>query len=178
MDVETEISFLSSSSSQNGFTTACCAKRQRTEERDEQEVMNLSRDDFDRPNKNGSLFHKRTNMPTNYWMSTSHSPKNFLLISANGLVYESEDFLPKGETLYKPLKEEVIINTRNIEQFTFTNGSFFIGDESSRFNRTVQGVSLNMWRFDNQAKKLYISRSFVFTNLQEAQNIKRILESM
>ena len=28
------------------------------------------------------------------------------------------------------------------------------------------GVSLNMWRFDDQTKKLYISRSFVFTNLQ------------
>ena len=28
------------------------------------------------------------------------------------------------------------------------------------------GVSLNMWRFDGETKKLYISRSFVFTNLQ------------
>ena len=28
------------------------------------------------------------------------------------------------------------------------------------------GVCLNMWRFDSQAKKLYISRSFVFSNPQ------------
>lgn len=28
------------------------------------------------------------------------------------------------------------------------------------------GVSLNMWRFDDQKKKLYVSRSFVFTNPQ------------
>lgn len=177
MDVETEISFLSSSSSQNGFTTAC-VKRQRTEERDEHDDLNLSRDDFHRLNENGCLFHKGTNIHTEYWTSASPSRKKFLHIGANGLVYESEDFLPKGETLYKPLQEDVIVNTRNIEQFTFTNGSFFIGDESSRFNRTVQGISLNMWRFDNQAKKLYISRSFVFTRVQEVQNIKRFLEAM
>ena len=28
------------------------------------------------------------------------------------------------------------------------------------------GVSLNMWRFDDHKKKLYVSRSFVFTNPQ------------
>ena len=28
------------------------------------------------------------------------------------------------------------------------------------------GVCLNMWRFDSQTKKLYISRSFVFSNPQ------------
>jgi len=35
-----------------------------------------------------------------------------------------------------------------------------------------------MWRFDDQKKKLYISRSLVFANPQEAQEIKRVLESM
>ena len=147
MDVETEVPF-PCTSSQNGFATACCAKRRRTNERDQHEDLNLSRDEFEHRNENGLLFNKRPDLPTDYWTSTSHYPKKFLLISASGLVYESEDCLPKGETLYKPLQDDVIVNTRNIEQFTFTNGSFFIGDESSRFNRTVQGNCNNFSRID------------------------------
>ncbi|KAJ7351658.1 hypothetical protein OS493_036208 [Desmophyllum pertusum] len=176
MDVETEIPF-PCTSSRNGFASA---KRPRTDEGAAHEHQNLiSRDEFERRSENSLFFNKRPDLSTDYSTTTSVSPKRFLLISASGLVYESEDFRPKGETLYTPLQEDVIINTRNIEQFTFTNGSFFIGDESSRFSRTVQGVSLNMWRFDDQTiKKLYISRSFVFTNTQEAQDIKRVLEAM
>lgn len=77
--------------------------------------MNLLCDDFDCLNKNGFLFYKRINMFINYWMLILYFFKNFLLISVNGLVYEFEDFLFKGEILYKFLKEEVIINMRNIE---------------------------------------------------------------
>lgn len=177
MDVETEIHVpFARPSSQNGFASA---KRPRTDEgEDRSRVVNLSRDEFEHRNGNGVFFEKRPYQPIDYSTSALQSSRRFLPIKANGLVYESEDCRPKGETLFTPLKDDVIINTRNIEQFTFTNGSFFIGDESSRFNRTVQGVSLNMWRFDGQTKKLYISRSFVFTNLQEAQNIKRVLEAM
>lgn len=65
--------------------------------------------------------------------------RRFLTIHSGCSIFESEDCRPKGETLYTPLREDVIINTRNIEQFTFVNGSFFIGDESSRFRKTVQG---------------------------------------
>lgn len=136
MDVETEIPF-PCTSSRNGFASA---KRPRTDEGAAHEHQNLiSRDEFERRNENGLFFNKRPDLSTDYSTTTSVSPKRFLLISASGLVYESEDFRPKGETLYTPLQEDVIINTRNIEQFTFTNGSFFIGDESSRFSRTVQG---------------------------------------
>ncbi|KAL9951068.1 hypothetical protein ACROYT_G043663 [Oculina patagonica] len=175
MDVETDIPF-SCPLSRNGFASA---KRPRTDEgEDRHPGPSLSRDGFENRSENGLFFNKGPEHPTNYTTSASHISRRFLPINASGLVYESEDFRPKGETLYTPLQDDVIVNTRNIEQFTFTNGSFFIGDESSRFSRTVQGVSLNMWRFDDQTKKLYISRSFVFTSPQEAQEIKRVLEAM
>ena len=139
MDVETEIHVpFARPSSQNGFASA---KRPRTDEgEDGNRVVNLSRDGLEHRNGNGVFFEKRPYQPIDYSTSALQSSRRFLPIKANGLVYESEDCRPKGETLFTPLKDDVIINTRNIEQFTFTNGSFFIGDESSRFNRTVQGT--------------------------------------
>lgn len=138
MDVETEIHApFPRSSSRNGFASA---KRPRTDEgEDGHRVLNMSRDGFERRNENGLFFDKRPDQPIDYSTSASHLSRRFLPINASGSVYQSEDFRSKGETLYTPLKDDVIVNTRNIEQFTFTNGSFFIGDESSRFSRTVQG---------------------------------------
>ena len=138
MDVETELQVpFPRPPSQNGFVSA---KRPRTDEgEDRDRVVNLSSDGFEHRNENGLFFDKRSYQPIDYSTSAMQFSRRFLAIKASGLVYESEDFRSKGETLYTPLKEDVIINTRNIEQFTFTNGSFFIGDESSRFNRTVQG---------------------------------------
>lgn len=137
MDVETEIPF-SCPSSRNGFASA---KRPRTDEAEDRHAgpSLISRDGFERRNENGLFFNKGPDQPIDYSTSASHFSRRFLPINASGLVYESEDFRPKGETLYTPLQDDVIVNTRNIEQFTFTNGSFFIGDESSRFSRTVQG---------------------------------------
>lgn len=144
MDVETEIHVpFARPSSQNGFASA---KRPRTDEgEDRSRVVNLSRDEFEHRNGNGVFFEKRPYQPIDYSTSALQSSRRFLPIKANGLVYESEDCRPKGETLFTPLKDDVIINTRNIEQFTFTNGSFFIGDESSRFNRTVQGKDVRSY---------------------------------
>ena len=126
MDVETEMAF-PCIPARGSFTSA--AKRPRTDDEEHHNSANSC---------NG--FHDdSTDQSGNYFASASLSCRRFFTICASGRVYDSEDFQPKGETLYTPLKEEVIVNTRNIEQFTFTNGSFFIGDESSRFNRTVQG---------------------------------------
>ena len=136
MDVETEIPF-SCTPTRNGFASA---KRPRTDDcEDTHQGPCLSRDGFERGNDNALFFNKRPDQPLDYSTPASHFSRRFLPINASGLVYESEDFRPKGETLYTPLQDDVIVNTRNIEQFTFTNGSFFIGDESSRFSRTVQG---------------------------------------
>lgn len=65
--------------------------------------------------------------------------KRFLPINSSNFIYESEDYKSKGETLYVPLRESVLVNVQNIEQFSFNQGSFFIGDESARFSKVVQG---------------------------------------
>lgn len=175
MDVDTEASLPCVTSRDYRFVSA---KRPRTDETGQHHCPANSRDGFHQHESENGLFSKRSDASQMPAGSSWQGCRRFLTIHAGCSIFESEDCRPKGETLYTPLREDVIINTRNIEQFTFVNGSFFIGDESSRFRKTVQGVCLNMWRFDSQAKKLYISRSFVFSNPQEAQGIKRILESM
>jgi hypothetical protein len=67
--------------------------------------------------------------------------KRFLPINSSNCIYESEDYKSKGETLYVPLRESVLVNVQNIEQFSFSEGSFFIGDESLRFSKVVQGIA-------------------------------------
>ena len=138
MDVETEARS-SCIPSRDGFTPA--AKRPRTDDDQHRNPAN-SHDGFHKHSSENGLFFRR---PENYYSSASRCCRRLLTIHASGLVFESEDFRPKGETLYTPLQADVIINTRNIEQFTFTNGSFFIGDESSRFSRTVQGIFIYLY---------------------------------
>ena len=135
MDVDTE--FPCMASRDHGFTSV---KRPRTDETGHQQYPANSRDGFHEHRNENGLFCKRSDQPEICSSSPSPDSRRFLTIRASGLIFESENFRPKGETLYTPLKEDVIVNTRNIEQFTFTNGSFFIGDESSRFSRTVQGI--------------------------------------
>ena len=135
MDVETEVAF-PCISTRGGFALA--AKRPRTDDEEHHNSAN-SRNGFHENSTDNGVFFKAPDQSGNDFASTSLSCRRFFTIRASGRVYDSEDFRPKGETLYTPLNEEVMVNTRNIEQFTFTNGSFFIGDDSSRFNRTVQG---------------------------------------
>ena len=138
MDVETEARF-SCIPSRDSFTPA--AKRPRTDDDQHRNPAN-SRDGCHKHSTENGLFFRG---PENYYSSASRCCQRLLTIHASGLVFESDDFRPKGETLYTPLQADVIINTRNIEQFTFTNGSFFIGDESSRFSRTVQGIFIYLY---------------------------------
>ena len=74
-----------------------------------------------------------------FWQDRSCA-RRFLPIHASDYIFHSENFQPKGETMYTPLREDTLVNTQNIEQFTFTQGSFFIGDEESRFSRTARGT--------------------------------------
>lgn len=106
------------------------------------------------------------------------SSRRFLPVAASEHVFQSEDCKPKGETLYVPLRDDTLLNLQNIEQITVTKGSFFLGDETSRFNRTAEGAALNLWRYDQQLRRLFISRSFVFTSVQAFEEVKQLLDFM
>ena len=136
MDVDTEASLPCVTSRDYRFVSA---KRPRTDETGQHHCPANSRDGFHQHESENGLFSKRSDASQMPAGSSWPGCRRFLTIHASCSIFESEDCRPKGETLYTPLREDVIINTRNIEQFTFANGSFFIGDESSRFRKTVQG---------------------------------------
>ncbi|EDV23331.1 hypothetical protein TrispH2_001386 [Trichoplax sp. H2] len=58
--------------------------------------------------------------------------------SCNG-VFESEVYSQRNETLYIPVRDDVLINLKNIEQISFGSGTYFIGDMQARFTDTAQG---------------------------------------
>lgn len=63
----------------------------------------------------------------------------FILIEACKGIYESEVYSQRDETLYIPIRCNVLINMKNIEQITFGSGNYFIGDLEGHFTGTVQG---------------------------------------
>ncbi|XP_013396037.1 uncharacterized protein LOC106163089 [Lingula anatina] len=103
---------------------------------------------------------------------------HFLTLHSSTAVYQTEEFKPKGSTLYIPLSEDVMINTSKIDEITFSTGNFFIGNEQGAFLRTEQGCAINMWKFDKVSRKLFVSRSFLFTSEQVYAEVIRSLQEM
>ena len=67
--------------------------------------------------------------------------RSFLLISNGSGTYQSENYKPKGETLYIPMAHmgDVLINVRNVDQVSCETGTFFLGDDTNKYVGSVQG---------------------------------------
>jgi len=102
--------------------------------------------------------------------------KTFLHIQHSPCIYQTEDWKPKGCTMYLPLSEDVMVNTRNIEQISFESDQFFLADEKGNYVGAKPGNAIHLWRFDLATRKLYISRSILFLKEQEYKDIRLQLE--
>ena len=65
--------------------------------------------------------------------------RNFLPVKGSDNVFQSEVVKPKGETMYRPLTEDLLINMRHIEQVSFGMGVYFIGDLRGNYVRSDRG---------------------------------------
>ncbi|PRD29977.1 UNVERIFIED_CONTAM: hypothetical protein NCL1_27794 [Trichonephila clavipes] len=77
-----------------------------------------------------------SNKLSNYICSESRSysrAKTFLTVRHNSYVYHTEEWKPKGCTMYLPLCEDIMINTQNIEQISFESDQFFLADEKGNY---------------------------------------------
>nr|XP_042908897.1 uncharacterized protein LOC107443204 isoform X2 [Parasteatoda tepidariorum] len=110
--------------------------------------------------------------------STSKLTKNFLSIRHNCYIYHTEDWKPKGCTMYLPLREDIMINTQNIEQISFENDQFFLADEKGNYVGAKPGNAVHFWRFDGSMRKLYISRSILFLKDQDYQDLQVQLDNL
>ncbi|XP_054714275.1 uncharacterized protein LOC129223919 [Uloborus diversus] len=104
--------------------------------------------------------------------------KTFLSIRCNNFVYHTEDWKPKGCTMYLPLREDIMINTQNIEQISFETDQFFLADEKGNYVGAKPGNAIHLWRFDPSTKKLYISRSVLFLKEQDYQDVQFQLDNL
>ena len=68
--------------------------------------------------------------------------RRFVPLTGCDKIYHSENVKPKGETMYRPLAEDILINMNNIEQVSFGKGTFFLGDFSGNYVRTGQGKQI------------------------------------
>ncbi|XP_059176704.1 uncharacterized protein LOC131956272 isoform X2 [Physella acuta] len=93
-------------------------------------------------------------------------------------IFHTEDWQPSGSSLFTPLTEDLMVNTRNIEQFSYMRGQFFVSGVDGTYSKTINGEVLHLWRYCSQRKKLFISRSFLFKNTQDFRHIQEILKRL
>ena len=80
--------------------------------------------------------------------------RNFLPIKGSASVFQSEVVKPKGETMYRPLTEDLLINMRHIEQVSFGMGVYFIGDHRGNYVRSDQGKGQGRISFEISSKTI------------------------
>lgn len=68
--------------------------------------------------------------------------KKFLHLEQNNGVYQTSELKPSkdGDTIYLPLRGDVFVNMERADEITFSEGTFFIGDENGRYSRSVTGM--------------------------------------
>ncbi|KAM4709861.1 uncharacterized protein O3C94_023697 [Discoglossus pictus] len=96
---------------------------------------------------------------------------SFIQIFSNKGTYQSQQWKPNGTTLYSPVTSHLLVNFEKYDQISFDEGLFFIGDSSGGCLQKEQGHVMHCWRFDEKAKELFISLSFLFTNFWTFQEV-------
>ncbi|XP_071953704.1 uncharacterized protein [Antedon mediterranea] len=110
--------------------------------------------------------------------TTYKGSKQFLFIKGGTDVFHSEDFLPRGETLFVPVQEDIMINLMNIEQISLSNECFFTANVNGTYQSTQQGDAIHLWRYDFSKRQLFISRSILFLQPSVFAEVKQTLESL
>ncbi|BFY99210.1 hypothetical protein BsWGS_02250 [Bradybaena similaris] len=93
-------------------------------------------------------------------------------------IFHTEDWNSSGSTMFSPVTEDLMINTRNIEQFSCSRGNFFVAGVDGVYSKTISGEVLHLWRFCPQKGKLFISRSFLFKNAQDFHQVRQVLQRL
>ncbi|XP_002434326.4 uncharacterized protein LOC8052984 isoform X3 [Ixodes scapularis] len=104
------------------------------------------------------------------------SGRSFLTIRHNASVYHTEEWKPRGCTMYLPLSQDVMINTRNVDQLSFENDQFFLADGKGNYIGAKSGNAIHFWRYDTSTKRLFISQSILFLREQDHREALEQLE--
>lgn len=114
--------------------------------------------------------------------NTIFSGQKFLHLLKNDMesIFQTElwDEASHSSALFFPLREDIMVNTRNIEQFSVSDGNYFVAGQDGQYAKTVSGKVLHLWRFCTEKRQLYISRSFLFRNIPEFLEVQQRLERL
>ncbi|KAK7099903.1 hypothetical protein V1264_022939 [Littorina saxatilis] len=92
--------------------------------------------------------------------------RQFLHIPHSDKVYQTEEWCTADSALFHPVTDDLMVNVRSVEQISCADGHYFVADHSGKYSRTVTGKVIHFWRYDKTQRKLYVSRSFLFTGVQ------------
>jgi hypothetical protein len=70
------------------------------------------------------------------WLGGS---RQFLTILRSDNVFQTEDWRSPDHALFHPLKEDLLVNVRKIEQISCGDGQFFVADSSGKYSKTCSG---------------------------------------
>ncbi|XP_060082075.1 uncharacterized protein LOC132561367 [Ylistrum balloti] len=104
--------------------------------------------------------------------------RKFLPVRKNETTYITESWRSTGTSLFKPLVQDIFVNLVKYEQFSVSEGSFFVADAYGNYSNSVQGHVLHMWRYDKAKKELFIAQSILFTCPQDLAVIQAVLYSI
>lgn len=104
---------------------------------------------------------------------TARTGRSFLTIRHNSSIFHTEEWKPRGCTMYLPLAQDIMINTRNVDQLSFENDQFFLADDKGNYIGAKTGNAIHLWRYDTSTKRLFISQSVLF--LREQVRLKQRL---
>ncbi|XP_076463299.1 uncharacterized protein LOC143295470 [Babylonia areolata] len=104
--------------------------------------------------------------------------RQFLSIPRSEHVFQTEDWRSGDSALFLPLTEDLLVNVRKVEQVSCSEGHYFVADAGGKYSRSLPGKVIHFWRYDKIKMKLYVSRSFLFTALQEFQAVQRFLQTI
>ncbi|OWF37681.1 uncharacterized protein LOC110467160 [Mizuhopecten yessoensis] len=104
--------------------------------------------------------------------------KKFLPVRKNDTTFITEDWRSTGTSLFKPLVQDIFVNLVKYEQFSMSEGTFFVADSFGNYSNSVTGQVLHMWRYDKSKKQLFIAQSILFTCPQDLVVIQAVLHSI
>lgn len=107
-----------------------------------------------------------------------HSGRRFLPIRKGDAIYCTEEWKSTGTSLFHPVTQDLFVNLVKYEQFSVSEGNFFVADKMGNYTRSVTGKVVHMWRYDKVKRKLFIAQSFLFTCPQDFTVIQAVLHSL
>ncbi|XP_075550631.1 uncharacterized protein LOC142584361 [Dermacentor variabilis] len=102
--------------------------------------------------------------------------RGFLAIRHSKSVFQTEEWKPRGRSLYKPLTNDMMINALSVDQLSFESGQFFLADGTGNYAGAKSGHAIHFWRYNNVEKRLFVSQSVFFLNEEDYTGVLEQLE--